>query len=51
MYTHQNIKDLFYVELASDDTICMSLEEYIRERYVPVYDAELNFLGYEIARV
>lgn len=42
--TLSNVKNMFYAELASDD---MSLEEYIREHYVPVYDAELNFIGYE----
>ena len=50
LLTLQNIKDQFYVELASDSTICMSFEEYVRELYTPVYDAELNFLGYEHGR-
>lgn len=48
LLTLSNVKDLFYAELASDSTIVMSLEQYIRERYTPVYDAELNFIGYEL---
>lgn len=39
---------MFYIELAGDASLCMSLDQYIRERYIPVYDAELNFIGYEL---
>ena len=47
LLTLQNIKDAFYTELANDSTICISFDEYVQEHHTIVYDAELNFLGYE----
>ena len=47
MYTLQNIKDTYYAELASGETERRPLEQYIREQFIPCYDDELNFLGYD----
>lgn len=47
MKTLQNIKDKYYHDLAVNDTVRMGLDEYIRTYYIPCYDAQLNFLGYE----
>lgn len=47
MYTLQQIKDTYYYELSISDTERRGLDQYIREEYVPVYDAELNFIGWE----
>ncbi len=49
MYTFQNIKDLYYTELALEHTDRMSLDEYIKANFVQVYDDNLNFLGYDHA--
>ena len=45
--TLQNIKDEFYAYLAQDCTLCMSLDQYITDNFEQVYDAELNFIGYQ----
>lgn len=47
MYTLQQIKDSYYVELALGDSERRSLEQYIKDEYVQCYDDEMNFLGYE----
>lgn len=47
MYTLQNIKDQYYADLANGDIERRSLEEYIREEYIPCYDDELNFMGWD----
>jgi len=47
MYTLQDIKNAYYLELANGETDRMSLDDYIRENYIPCYDAELNFEGYD----
>lgn len=46
MYTLQNIKDEWYAELSSGD-VTIGFEEYLREHYENVYNASLDFLGYE----
>jgi len=47
MYTLQQIKDQYYYELATGQTERRGLEQYIREEYIPCYDEDLNFLGYD----
>ncbi len=46
MLTLQNIKDTYYVRLASGE-ILMGFEEYLKTYYMPAYDDECNFLGYD----
>lgn len=48
MYTLQNIKDRYYLDLALGNTERRPLEQYLREEYVPCYDEQFNFLGYII---
>ena len=45
MKTLENIKDEYYTALENVET--KSFDQYLKELYVQVYDAELNFLGYE----
>ncbi len=47
MDTLQNVKDKYYEDLANLNVLRMGLDKYIREYYVPCYDGDLNFLGYE----
>lgn len=48
LLTLENVKNQFYTMLASDNTLVMSLEQYIQKHFECVYDAELNFIGYEL---
>lgn len=47
MYTLQQIKDIYYYELATGQTERRGLEQYIKEEFIPCYDDELNFMGYD----
>lgn len=47
MYTLQDIKDQYYHELATGQTERRGLEQYVREEFIPCYDEDLNFMGYE----
>ncbi len=49
MYTLQDIKDMYYSDLANDLIGRMSLDLYIKEYFVQVYDEHLTFKGYERA--
>lgn len=47
MYTLQDIKDQYYMELAMDDKVRCDLQDYVREHFIPVYDEEFNFIGWD----
>lgn len=51
MITLQDIKDEYYMLLTINDDVKMGFEQYLRENYTPVYDGQLNFLGYEHGNV
>lgn len=46
MYTLQNIKDEYYVEL-SIGLKNIGFDQYLKEYFVQTYDEHLNLLGYE----
>ena len=45
MYTLQYIKDTYYKEL-SLGIIDRGFDQYLKENYTQMYDAQLNFIGY-----
>lgn len=46
MYTLENIKDMYYTDL-TNGLIELGFEQYFRENYIPCYDENVNFIGYE----
>lgn len=46
MYTLQNVKDMYTIELALNMLHYIGLEEYLRDNFVQTYDKDLNFIGY-----
>lgn len=46
IWTLQNIKDLYYAELALG-YVGRGFEEYLKEHFTQTYDINLNFLGWE----
>ncbi len=47
MYTLQNIKDIYYARLAMNSAETRGFDQYLRETFIQIYDADLNYLGYE----
>lgn len=47
LLTLQNIKDQYYADLALGQTERRGFETYLRDEYTQVYDANLQFIGYE----
>lgn len=46
IYTLEQLKSAYYVALAGDIER-RGFEQWLRDMYQPVYDINLNFLGYE----
>lgn len=42
----EKVKDVYYAELALGTEV-RSFGQYLTENYTKLYDAELNFIGYE----
>lgn len=47
MYTLQDVKDMYYAELALEHIDRMSLDEYLMKNFIQTYNNELTFIGYE----
>jgi hypothetical protein len=45
MNTLQDIKSIYYVSLMGDEM--RGFDQYLRDEWTPIYDGELNFIGYE----
>lgn len=49
MYTLEDIADLHEYEMVTGQTDVECVHQYIREEYVPCYDEQFEFVGYERA--
>jgi hypothetical protein len=46
MYTLEDIKNIYYTDLTCG-LIDQGFDKYLKDNFLPVYDEEFNFIGYD----